>query len=263
MAYENILLDINEGVARLTLNRPDSLNSINKYIGEELVEALTQLRNDDAVRVVVLTGAGRAFSSGGDIKGMLKSASQSSADLVTQLIGTLNGVTTMLGEMPKPVLAAINGPCAGIAFNFALACDIRVATKSATFTQAFINIGLIPDGGGTYLLPRVVGWSRATEMILTGRIIQTDEALQVGIVHQVVEDSEFAATVEGLARRLAKAPTGAIGYAKQLLKASYTNTLEAQLQLELETQMKLGGSHDFLEGIAAFVEKRKPNFNGK
>lgn len=263
MSYENILLEIKDGVGWLTLNRPKSLNALNKTTGDELLHALETVRDDETVRAVVLTGAGRAFSSGGDVKEMTLAGSSLSEQFFEELIGNLNRSITLITDLPKPVLAAINGPAAGIGFNFALAADIRIAARSATFTQAFVHIGLVPDGGGSYFLPRLVGWGIATEMILTGRLLSAEEAHQVGIVSQVVEDAEFAATVQQWASRLAAGPTSAMARAKQLLKQSQTNTLAEQLRAEQQTQMLCGRSHDFREGITAFVEKRKPNFTGK
>lgn len=263
MAYENILVDIQGPVGIVVLNRPQSLNAIDKATIVELLGAFETLRDTDAVRAIVFTGAGRAFSSGGDIKEMVRSQGATSDEIFREHIGDINRTISLMGEIPKPVIAAINGSCAGVGFNFALAADVRIATKSASFTQAFINIGLIPDGGGTFFLPRVVGWSTAFELFLSGRVFDAAEAHQMGIVSQVVEDAEFETTVKKLAGRLAAAPTATIGHLKRLMRLSYTNDLSSQLQAELETQLLCGQSHDFREGITAFVEKRRPNFQGK
>jgi 2-(1,2-epoxy-1,2-dihydrophenyl)acetyl-CoA isomerase len=263
MDYVNITLDRADGVGRLTLSRPEALNALDRATGEEILDAAERLRDDASVRVVVVTGAGRAFSAGGDIKEMARAGSELSEEFVEQLLGTLNRSILALAEMPKPVLAAVNGIAAGIGFNLALAADIRVAARSAEFTQAFVKIGLVPDGGGTFFLPRLVGWARATELIMTGRTVSSEEALRLGLVNEVVDDSEFETTVESWAARLAAAPTAAIGRAKQLLAHSLTADLKSQLRFEREMQMASGRTADFHEGVTAFLAKRAPRFTGK
>lgn len=261
MAYANIKLECGDGIGRLTLARPERLNALDKATGEELLDAVMRLRDDASVRAVVLTGAGRAFSAGGDIREMAR-ADELPEGFFEELLVTLNRSILALAETPKPVIAAVNGVAAGLGFNLALAADIRVAARNAEFTQAFLKIGLIPDGGGTFLLPRIVGWARATELILTARTVSSEEALRLGIVHEVVDDDEFPDTVEAWARRLADGPTAAIGRVKQLLTHSLTADLKSQLRFEREMQMASGATADFREGLAAFSEKRPPRFTG-
>lgn len=261
MAYANIKLECGDGIGRLTLARPERLNALDKATGEELLDAVMRLRDDASVRAVVLTGAGRAFSAGGDIREMAR-ADELPEGFFEELLATLNRSILALAETPKPVIAAVNGVAAGLGFNLALAADIRVAARNAEFTQAFLKIGLIPDGGGTFLLPRIVGWARATELILTARTVSSEEALRLGIVHEVVDDDEFPDTVEAWARRLADGPTAAIGRVKQLLTHSLTADLKSQLRFEREMQMASGATADFREGLAAFSEKRPPRFTG-
>jgi 2-(1,2-epoxy-1,2-dihydrophenyl)acetyl-CoA isomerase len=263
MEYANISLERGEGVGRLTLSRPEALNALDHATVEELLDAVEALADDDAVRAIVLTGAGRAFSAGGDIKEMARAGTEVSEQFFEQVLATLNRTILALAEMPKPVVAAVNGIAAGVGFNLALAADVRVAARSAEFTQAFLKLGLVPDGGGTFLLPRIVGWARATELILTARTVSSEEALRLGIVHEVVDDSEFERAVDGWARRLAEAPTAAIGRIKQLLAHSLTADLKSQLRFEREMQMASGRTADFREGVAAFLEKRAPRFTGK
>jgi len=259
--YANVTVEISDGIGRLSLSRPESLNALDKATGEELLEALERLRLDDTVRVIVFTGAGRAFSAGGDIREMSRAGELPEA-FFEELLATLNRVVLAMVEMPKPVIAAVNGIAAGLGFNLALACDIRIAARGAEFTQAFLRIGLIPDGGGTYLLPRIVGWSRAMELILSARTVSSEEALQLGIVTEVVDETDFDATVDQWARQLASAPTAAIGRVKQLLAHSLTADLKSQLRFEREMQMASGRTNDFREGITAFLQKRSPKFTG-
>lgn len=262
MEYANITLERADGVGRLTLNRPEALNALDKATGEEILDALVALRDDDSVRVVVLTGAGRAFSAGGDVREMAR-ADELPAEFFEELLATLNRIVITVSELPKPVIAAVNGVAAGLGFNLALAADIRIAARGAEFSQAFLKIGLIPDGGGTFTLPRIVGWARALELILTARTVSSEEALALGLVTEVVDDSLFESTVEQWAHRFADAPTAAIGRVKQLLAHSLTADLKSQLRFEREMQIASGQSADFREGVAAFVERRNPKFTGR
>ena len=260
MAYTNILLDIENGIGRVTINRPHVLNALNKETGEELLDAFEQCRDDEAVRVVVLTGAGRAFSAGGDIKEMGLAGDTLPESFFEELLGTLNRTVMTLHEMPKPVIAAVNGTAAGLGFNLTLAADIRIAARSAEFTQAFLRLGLIPDGGGTFLLPRIIGWAKATELILTAQPVSSEEALRLRLVNEVVDDDEFPTAVEAWALRLAAAPTAAIGRVKKLLSHSLTADLKSQLRYEREMQIASGRTEDFREGVTAFLERRPPRF---
>jgi 2-(1,2-epoxy-1,2-dihydrophenyl)acetyl-CoA isomerase len=262
MAFANILASSDGGVGRITLNRPASLNALDKATGEELLEALETFRDDAGVRAIVIVGAGRAFSAGGDVKEMARAGSELPESFFDELLATLNRSILAIAEMPKPVIAAVNGLAAGLGFNLALACDIRVAARGAELTQAFLKIGLIPDGGGTFFLPRIVGWARATELILSARVVSSEEALRLGLVHEVVDEPEFESTVDAWAARLAAAPTAAVGRVKQLLAHSQTADLKSQLRFEREMQMASGRTSDFREGVLAFVERREPRFTG-
>jgi 2-(1,2-epoxy-1,2-dihydrophenyl)acetyl-CoA isomerase len=261
--YQNIRLEIADGIGSLTLARPDVLNALDKATGEELLDALENLGADDSVRVVVLTGEGRAFSAGGDIREMSRSGSELSESFFDELLCTLNHTILRLAEMPKPVIAAVNGLATGLGFNLALAADIRIAARGAEFSQAFVRIGLVPDGGGTYLLPRIVGWAKAMELILTAKSVSSEEALGLGIVTEVVDETVFHETVDRWAHTLAAAPTATIARVKRLLVHSLTADLKSQLRYEREMQMECGRSEDFREGISAFLETRHPRFTGR
>jgi len=254
--FRHLLLTIEDGVATLTLNRPDHLNSFTIAMHEELAAALQQVRDDAAIRALVLTGAGRGFCAGQD----LSSVPDDLGALLERYYGPL---VLRLRALPKPVIAAVNGVAAGAGASLALACDLVIATRSASFIQAFSKIGLLPDAGGTYFLPRLVGSARAMGMALLADKLSAQQAADWGLIWQCVDDAEFAVTVQQLARRLADGPT--LGYAriKQALNAAGQNTLEAQLELERDSQRELGQSADFREGVAAFMAKRAPEFVGK
>lgn len=262
MDYSNIILDRTGQIGRITLSRPEAMNAFDRGMCEELLDAVEALRDDEACRVIVLTGSGRVFSAGGDVKEMARSGSSLSEEHFEELIQTINRIILTFTETPKPVIAAVNGIAAGLGFNMALAADIRIAARSAEFSEAFLKIGLIPDGGGTFFLPRLVGWARATELILTARTVSSEEALKLGLVTAVVDDDEFPQTVDTWARKFAAAPTAAIGRVKQLLAHSQTADLKSQLRFEREMQMASGRTHDFREGVSAFIEKRAPRFTG-
>ncbi|OYT72631.1 MAG: 2-(1,2-epoxy-1,2-dihydrophenyl)acetyl-CoA isomerase [Chloracidobacterium sp. CP2_5A] len=263
MAYETIIVEIREAIAQVTLNRPDTLNAINQTMVEELTAAFADLARQKEARAVVVTGAGRAFSSGGDIRGMLASAPEAAAEAVKTMIERVNRMVLALYELPQPVIAAVNGPAHGLGMSLALVADYRIAAMSASFSQAFIKIGLVPDGGGTFLLPRIVGWSCATDLMLTGRVVPSGEAKAVGLVHQTVADAEFASAVQFCAQQFAAAPTQAIAQTKALLRSSKTADFPAQLNLERDRQAVCAATADFREGVTAFLEKRPPVFVGR
>ena len=241
MAYETILVETQNAIARVTLNRPDTLNAMNQTMIGELTEVFTGLAGQTDVRAVVVTGAGRAFSSGGDIRGMLAAAPETAAEAVTAMIERVNGMVLALYNLPQPVIAAM----------------------SASFSQAFIRIGLVPDGGGTFLLPRIVGWACATDLMLTGRTVPAGEAKTIGLVHQTVADAEFANTVQLCAQQFAAAPTQAIARTKALLRSSKNADFATQLNHERDHQAACATTHDFREGVTAFIEKRPPVFTGR
>ncbi len=263
MAYETIVVETREAIARVTLNRPDTLNAMNQTMIGELTDAFTNLAKQSEARAVILTGAGRAFSSGGDIRGMLAAAPEAAAEAVKVMIERVNRMVLALYELPQPVLAAINGPAHGLGMSLTLAADYRIAAMSASFSQAFIKIGLVPDGGGTFLLPRIVGWSCATDLMLTGRTVPAGEAKMIGLVHQTVADAEFANAVQLCAQQFATAPTQAIARAKALLRSSKTADFATQLDLERDHQSGCAATADFREGVTAFLEKRSPTFTGR
>lgn len=252
---------IDAGVATVTLNRPDKLNAFTGTMREDLLEALRGCERDEAVRVVVITGAGRAFCAGGDVEYM--SGLQKSGDVTSfrRLLDAGRDVILQIASMPKPVLAAINGVAAGAGCNLALACDYRIAAENAKLSESFVRIGLHPDWGGTWLLPRLVGRSRAAEILMTGRMVEAAEALAIGMVDRVVSD--LAEETRKLAAAIAAAPPIAIAGIKRAIGASGQNDLRAQIELESEHQLRCFRSADAAEGMAAFFEKRGAAFSGR
>jgi 2-(1,2-epoxy-1,2-dihydrophenyl)acetyl-CoA isomerase len=252
-----------EGVATLVLNRPERLNALNNELATALNESLSRAAQDESVRVVVLTGAGRAFCAGGDLGHIGKARESGDAKRLEPLLRAGMQMVLKMRTMPQPVIAAINGAAAGAGMNIALAADIRISTEEATFGQNFSKVGLFPDYGGTFFLPQLVGPSRAAEMFYTGDMIDARTALQAGIVSRVVPAAKLDAEVMALARKIADGPQLAIKAAKQVLFASQRKELEEALEKEVQYQMKCFLSEDCSEGIRAFFEKRKPNFQGK
>jgi 2-(1,2-epoxy-1,2-dihydrophenyl)acetyl-CoA isomerase len=260
---ETILFEVAEGVATLTLNRPDKLNSFNVAMHEELAEALGGVERDPAIRAVLLTGAGRGFCAGQDLSDRKVVAEGEMRDLGGSIERYYNPLVRRMRALPKPIVAAVNGVAAGAGANVALACDIVLAARSASFIQAFCRIGLVPDSGGTWFLPRLVGGARARGLALLGDKLPAEQAAEWGLVWKVVDDAALMEEAGGLARQLAKAPTVSLGLIKRALEASTTNTLDAQLDLERDLQREAGGSADYREGVAAFLEKRAPKFTGR
>jgi 2-(1,2-epoxy-1,2-dihydrophenyl)acetyl-CoA isomerase len=251
------------GVRTLTLQRPDKLNAFNAAMHEALRSALVDAAQDTAVKVVVLTGAGRAFSSGQDLTEDLPRDDQGRVDLGPPLERDYNPLVLALHRFPKPTIAALNGPAVGAAMNIALACDIVLAARGAMLQEAFSRIGLVPDAGGTWLLPRIVGPKRALALMMTAEPIGAEDALRLGLVHRIYDDETFAAEAASFAASLAKGPALAFSLIKQAVAASLEQGLAAQLVLETDLQRKAGASSDFLEGVAAFREKRAPRFTGR
>lgn len=248
------------GVATLKFNRPDKYNSFNQELAFSVQKALDDCKNDDEVRVIVLTGEGKAFCAGQD----LVEATDPNGPPLKNIVGDhYNPIVMRLREIEKPIIAAVNGVAAGAGANIALACDIVVARKSAAFIQAFSAIGLIPDSGGTFFLPRLVGAQKALALMLTGDKVMAEEAEAMNMIFKAVEDDEFDAYIAGMTAKMAKMPTTGYGLTKRAVNASFNNTLKEQLDLEEEIQAIAGSTHDFKEGTQAFVEKRKPNFIGK
>jgi 2-(1,2-epoxy-1,2-dihydrophenyl)acetyl-CoA isomerase len=263
MTYESINFEVSNGVAVLTLNRPDALNALTVDMGKEIKAALNEAM-DRGARAMILTGAGRAFCAGGDLREMQKMAqAQGRVEaFFDEPLKLLNECLLLIRHVPIPMIAAVNGVASGGGCNFALSCDLVVAAKSARFNQAFIKVGLTPDCGGTFLLPRLVGLRRAAELMMTGDVINADQALSLGMINSVVPDEELMAHALALAEKLAQSPTAAIGRIKELLEASANNSYESQLELERKAQLKSGLTEDFREGVAAFIEKRAPKFTG-
>ena len=263
MNYENILYAANDGIVRITLNRPDRLNSFTTAMHAELRDAIDAAKCDESARVLLLTGAGRGFCAGQDLSDRAIAPGQTPVDLGASLDNNYKPLVLALQSLPIPAVCAVNGVAAGAGANVALACDLVIATKSASFIQAFSKIGLIPDSGGTYFLPRLVGTARAMGIAMLGERISAQQAADWGLIWKCVEDAEFAAAVDTLLSDLAQAPTGGLAQTKRALHASASNTLEAQLDLERDIQRELGMSDDYLEGVTAFLEKRPPKFTGK
>lgn len=262
MTYSTILFTIEDGLARLTLNRPDRLNAINNAMHVELADALETMSSTPGVRALLLTGAGRAFCAGQDLGDRRREPGDPPHDLGESVEQRYNPFIRRLMALPVPKLAAVNGVAAGAGANIAIACDIVIATESARFIQAFTKIGLSPDCGGTWHLPRLVGQARALGLALTAEPIDARTAADWGLIWRAVPDEAFAAEVETLARRLADGPTRALVAASRAIRRAGQLDLDAQLDHEGETQRMLGFTTDYAEGVAAFAAKRPPAFTG-
>ncbi|TPE44260.1 enoyl-CoA hydratase-related protein [Pontibacter mangrovi] len=248
------------GIATITLNRPDVYNSFNREMALSLQQHLRQCQHNEAVRAVVLTGEGKAFCAGQDLAEATAANAMEISEIVDQ---HYNPIILLLRQLEKPVIAAVNGVAAGAGANLALACDIVLAKASASFIQAFSKIGLIPDSGGTFFLPRLVGLQRASALMMTGDKVSAAEAQQMGMIYKVFADEAFEAEVQRLAQRMAQMPTKGLAYTKALLNCSFEFSLEQQLAQESDYQHRAGITADFKEGVQAFIEKRKPNFKGQ
>jgi 2-(1,2-epoxy-1,2-dihydrophenyl)acetyl-CoA isomerase len=259
---ETVTLERRGGELRITLNRPDVMNAWDKQFGVELRAAVEQAAEDDDVRAVVITGAGRGFSSGADLRAGFDATPEGHPDVGTALRDRYHPIITAVRLMPKPVLAAVNGPAVGIGCSLALACDLIVARESAYFLLAFVNIGLVPDGGSSLLLPERVGLARATEMAMLGERIGAKQALEWGLINRVAADEEFDGVVDELAARLAAGPTSAYAGMKRQFNEWLFGRMEAQLELEASIQQQTAASGDFHEGVQAFLEKRAAAFKG-
>jgi 2-(1,2-epoxy-1,2-dihydrophenyl)acetyl-CoA isomerase len=263
MSYQTILFEVSDGIARLTLNRPDRLNSFNTAMHAEVQDVLAAIRREATARVLVLTGAGRGFCAGQDLGDRLVAPGGAAPDLGPSIENGYKPLILALRRLPLPVIAAVNGVAAGAGANIALACDLVIAARSAAFIQAFAKIGLVPDSGGTWLLPRLVGHARAMGLALLGEKLPAETAADWGLIWRCVDDEELAAEVDTLARRLAAAPTRGLARTKQAMLEGWSHTLEQQLDLERDYQQELGHSADYAEGVAAFMEKRAARFCGK
>ena len=262
MAYNTILVGKADGLATITLNAPDKLNAVSRKMIAELKQCWEELAADQSVRCVLLTGAGRGFCAGADLADPDRESS-ATADSGAALEKYFNPVIRLMRTIPKPVVSAVNGVAAGVGMSFALASDIAVAAKSASFLQAFARIGLLPDGGSTWFLPRLVGDQRARALAMLAPQIPAEKAKEWGLIWDVVDDAALMPTATELARQLADGPTLALGRIKDALNRATGNDLSRQLDVERDFQGELGRSDDFKEGVAAFLAKRKANFKGK
>jgi 2-(1,2-epoxy-1,2-dihydrophenyl)acetyl-CoA isomerase len=261
MDFETILLEIGTGVARLTLNRPDRLNSFTVQMHDEVSRGLEAVVKSEA-RVLVLTGAGRGFCAGQDLGDRAVAPGGEGVDLGESLEKRYNPLIRRLTSLEMPVICAVNGVAAGAGANIALACDIVLAAKSAKFIQSFANIGLIPDSGGTWTLPRLAGQARAMGLALTGEPLTAERAEAWGMIWKCVDDDQLQSEVDALATKFASAPTRGLAEIKKLIRESGTRTLHDQLERERDAQRMLGRTHDYKEGVGAFMEKRTPTFTG-
>ena len=264
MQFETVKYERDGDVSLITFNRPDALNALSLQLTRDIDEAIRR-SVDDGARAIVLTGSGRAFCSGGDLREM-KSMWEKEGRIEAFLedpLAALHRVIRSIRETPIPFIAAVNGICAGAGTNIALACDLIVAADNASFNEAFVKIGLTPDCGGSFFLPRAIGEKLAAELFMTGESVSAERAAQFGMINRVVPTDDLLVDTLMLAKRLAEAPTAGIGRIKKLLNASYANTLEEQLAIEHKLQIESGKSDDFREGVSAFFEKRAANFTGR
>lgn len=260
MDFECIEFSVESGLASLTLNRPDVLNSFNRQMGQEMIMALDAIRQNAAIRVVLLSAHGKGFCAGQDLAEVKQQPDLKLGEIVAT---RYNPIISAIRSIEVPFVCAVNGVAAGAGANLALACDIVLASRSASFIQSFSKIGLIPDSAGTFFLPRLVGFQRATALTLLGDKISAEQALEFGMIYKIFEPQDLATEAQKLAAHLATQPTRGFVLTKRALNASLSNTLEQQLALEIELQTLAGESQDYKEGISAFLEKRSPEFVGK
>jgi enoyl-CoA hydratase/carnithine racemase len=264
MSYKCLLYDMQDGIATLTLNRPERLNALGDTLREDLYDAVTRASSDPDVRVIILTGAGRGFCAGGDVKAMNEAReSKRARPLLDKIAPLRDKVVLAMRHAPQPIIAAINGPAAGAGMNIALACDLRLASTTAKFGETFVKRGLHVDWGGTYFLPRLIGMAKACELIFTGEVIGAEEALALGIVSRIVSPDQLLPTTRELAHSIAQGPPIAIRLAKRALYHNQEVDLQAALEFETYAQNICFETEDAKEGIRAFVEKRAPSFQGR
>ena len=262
----SILFEIKKGVAFITLNRPEKFNSFNREMALLMQEKLDEAASLDEVRAVYITGAGKAFCAGQDISELAPSQPPPKGEEITvaKILGEhYNPIVKRIRKMPKPVVAAVNGVAAGAGANMALCCDVVVATASASFIQAFSKIGLVPDSGGTFTLPRLIGWQKASALMMTGDKVAAADAERMGMIYKVFEDAGFEEESKKIVQTLAQMPTKGLAYTKHVLNQSFVSTWEEQLAIEDKYQQKAADTADYDEGINSFLEKRSPKFTGK
>lgn len=263
MSYNTIEYKVDSGVAVLRLNRPDALNSFTVEMHGEVREVLAAAAQDKAVRAVLITGNGRGFCAGQDLNDRAVAPSESMPDLGESVEKNYNPLIRRITTMEKPVICAVNGVAAGAGANIALACDIVIAARSAKFIESFAKLGLIPDSGGTWHLPRLVGMARAKGLAMLGPKVSAEQALAWGMIWEVVDDDELLDTALGLAKQMATQPTRGFAFTKQAFAASAANSLDQQLDLERDLMRAAGRTHDYQEGVKAFLEKREPQYKGE
>lgn len=263
MSSSLIEKSIVNGVLKIVLNRPEVLNSFNYEMAEDVQEAFKEAETNDEIRCVLLTANGKAFCAGQDLKEVTEIAKDPERELSEVVHHTYNPIIKAIRNLEKPVVCAVNGTAAGAGANIALACDIVLASVEAKFIQSFSNIGLIPDSGGTYFLPRLIGLARATELTFTGRPVKAPEAVEMGMIYKSVVPEELMNEATSLCEKFATMPTRGYGLTKKGFNAGFSNDLNTQLDLEAELQAEAGSTEDYNEGVQAFLEKRKPNFKGK
>jgi 2-(1,2-epoxy-1,2-dihydrophenyl)acetyl-CoA isomerase len=263
MTDELIKITEADGIVTITLNRPDRLNALVGHMRRDLAEALEEAGSDPEVRVVVINGEGRAFCAGGDVQFMAELVERNDSEEFARLLGAARRVVLAIRQMTKPVIASIEGPASGAGFNLALACDLRIASRTATFSQSFVKLGFLPDWGGTYFLPRMVTSNIACELFFLGDTIDANEAFRLGLINRVVAPEQLEAETKKLAERLRDGPAVSIAAAKHAVYASEHDSLEQMLQYEVEAQVRCFESEDGREGVRAFLEKRPPRFTGR
>jgi 2-(1,2-epoxy-1,2-dihydrophenyl)acetyl-CoA isomerase len=261
--FETIILSGDGPIRTITLNRPDKLNAIGGPMREEISSALRSIEQAKDSRVVILTGAGRGFCAGGDIDNLRKLREANDEAGFQRILAKGKGISRLIRSMSKPVIAAVNGPCAGAGFSLALSCDLRIASEKASFGPSFARIGLHPDWGGSWLLPRLIGTAKSCELVFTGAMVSASEAERIGLANRVVAHEALLTTATQVAGSMARNPPGVLSLAKRSIYQSLSSEFESAMELETSAQMECFRSEDFLEGVTAFIEKREPEFNGR
>ncbi|MHA1300915.1 MAG: enoyl-CoA hydratase/isomerase family protein [Candidatus Helarchaeota archaeon] len=264
MEFKDIIFEEKPPIAIIRINRPKNLNALDLNSANEIKSALSYCADNEKIRCIVLTGTGRAFSAGGDVKDFKKAIDAGEPDkFIASLSKVLHEIVILIRSIPKPIISSLNGFAMGAGLNLALACDIILAADSAKLSEAFVNVGLSVDGGGSFTIPKLIGRAKASELLFTGDMIDAKEAERIGLINRVIPASELEEKVEEFAIKLAKGPTKSIGTIKRFIDLSYENDFKTQLDMERENQIKISLTEDFKEGVTAFFEKRSPNYKGK